>query len=82
LGYFWWGTIEGITNATPNRNIESLKCAIFKVWAEYPADTVCKACSSLGPILSPSLLPMADILNEKSLTEWPFNILKVIFGSK
>lgn len=46
LDFFWWGTIERLTNATPHRNINSLKASITKVWSDYPVNAVAKACAS------------------------------------
>lgn len=43
--FFWWGAIESKTNATPHPNLDSLKAAIAKEWAVYPAEGIIKACA-------------------------------------
>lgn len=49
LDFFWWGTIERKTNATPHPNLESLKRSIAQVWADESADGIRKACASFRP---------------------------------
>ena len=46
LDFFWWGAIERKTNATPHPNIDSLKAAIVKEWADYPSKGIVDACAS------------------------------------
>ena len=47
LDFFWWGAIERKTDATPHPNIDSLKAAIVKEWADYPSKGIVDACASL-----------------------------------
>ncbi len=44
--FFWWGTIERFTKATPHPNVDLLKTSISKVWADFSEETITKACSS------------------------------------
>ena len=46
LDFFWWSAIERKSNATLHPNINLLKAAIVKEWADYPSKGIVDACAS------------------------------------